>query len=280
MGAFGKYWRRALLGINRSFSHTSGVHSQLAQLEQQILGLTRDLQNLDGRLEHIRADEARHGSELLRRIDGLDQASKENGTSRARDEARLSACEQRTEVLETGCSQVRDTVAELEASVSETARRFETRFGQIRFLQNSASEQLLAFKTELTETRSRLETRDNETNSRLEEEHLHYVSLERSLGEVQSRIDGSDREIDALHQEVVGQRLHIERFLDSATAQLEVANNRAALLEKRVQTDFELKEKQLQQLEVQLQHQNKRLVMVILAVTVILVLLVTLAILR
>ena len=78
------------------------------------------------------------------------------------------------------------------------------------------------------------------------------------------------REITALHEDVAEQRLQIESFLDSATAQLEVANNRATILEKRVQTDIELREQQVQELRLQLRQQQTRLVRTIVAVAAIL----------
>jgi len=280
LDTFGQYWRRSMAGINRTFGRDPGLRSRLAQLEQQILTLARDTQTLDGKQERIRAEEARHRSELLRRIDGLDQTCREDDSFRAKDGTRLSACEEGIARLETGCSQDRETVAALEASVSETIHRLDTRNQQIKFLQDSAREQLQAFRTELAEASSRLETRDNETNKRLDEEHQLLVSLENSLAGILGRIDAGDREITALHKDVAEQRLQIESFLDSATAQLEVANNSATLLEKRVQTEIELKEKQLQQLQLQLRQQQTRLVRAIFTVAAVLLLLVTMAILR
>jgi len=281
LDTFGQYWRRVMAGINRTFSRDPGLRSQLLQLEQQLLTLASDTQALGGKLERIRAEEAGHRSELLRRVDSLDQAGRENDISRAKEDTRLSECEQRIAGLETGCNQDRETVAALEAFMSETTHRLETRNQQIKFLQDSAREQLQAFKTELAEASSRLETRDNETNHRLDEEHQLLVSLESSVEVTLGRIDAADREIATLHQDVAAQRLQIESFLDSATARLEVANNRATLLEQRVQADFELKEKQLQQLKLQLQQQERRLLMAIFAgAAMLLLLLGTMAILN
>jgi hypothetical protein len=59
-----------------------------------------------------------------------------------------------------------------------------------------------------------------------------------------------------------------------------VAVNHAELLEKRLQTEFELKDKKLQQFNIQLRQQKMQLIMIIAAVTVVLGLLVTIAILR
>ena len=280
LDTFGQYWRQAMAGINRRFGRDPGLRAQLLQLEQQLLSLSSDTQTRDGKLERIRSEEALHRSELLRRIDGLDQICKESNISRAQDEIRLSEYEQRIAGLESGCNQDREAVAALKESVSETTHRLETRNQQIKFLQESAREQLQAFKTELAETSSRLETRDYETNRRLDEEHQLLVSLQTSLAETLERIDATAREIAALQQDAAERRLQTESFLDSATAQLEVANNRATLLEQRVQTDVELKEKQLQQLQLQLQQQEKRLSRAIYAVAVVLLLLVTMVILR
>lgn len=280
LDSFGKYWRRAMTGIKTTFDREPGLRSQLAQLEQQLLALASDTQTLDGKQERIRAEAARHSSELQRRIDGLDQTCRENNVFQAKDGTRLSECEQRLARLETGCSQDRETVAALEASVTETTHRLETRNQQIKFLQDSAREQLQAYKTELAEAGSRLETRDNETNQRLDEEHQLLVSLESSLAEILGRMDHTDWEINSLHKDVAEQRLQIESYLDSTTAQLEVAENRATLLEKQVQTGIELKENQIQQLKLQLQRQESRLVRTIAAVAVVLLLLVTMAILR
>jgi chromosome segregation ATPase len=280
LDTFGQYWRRAMAGINRTFGRDPGLRSQFRQLEQQLLNLARDTQALDGKLERIRAEEARHRSELLRRVDGLDQTCRENDISRAKAGTRLSECEQRIAGLETGRNQDRETVAALKGTVSETTHRLETRNQQIKFLQDSAREQLQAFKTELAEASSRLETRDNETNQRLDEEHQLIVSLENSVEVTLGRIDEADREITALHQDTAAQRLQIESFLDSATAQLEVANNHATLLEQRVQTDIDLKEKQLEELKLQLQQQGRRLIRTIVTVAVVLLLLFIMAILR
>jgi chromosome segregation ATPase len=280
LNTFGQYWRQAMAGIHRTFGRDPGLRSPVTQFDQQLLTLASDLQTLDGKLEHIRAEAARHGSELLRRIDGLEQTRRENEVSRARDGTRLSDCEQRITGLETGCHQDRETAAALEASVSETLHRLETRNQQIKFLQDSAREQLQAFRTELAETSSRLETNDHATNQRLDHEHQLFLSLENSLTETRGRIDTAEREIATLHQDIAEQRLHIESFLDSATAQLEVANNRATLLEQRLQTDVELKEKQVQQLTLQLQRLEKRLIRVILVGAVALVLLVSRVFLR
>lgn len=279
LGTLGQYCRRAMAGINRSSGGDSGLRSQLAQLEQQILTLASDMQTLDGKQERIRAEGARIRTELLSRIDGLDQTCRESDGFRAKEGTRLSEYGQWISRLETGCNQARETVAALKASVSETTHRLETRNQQIKFLQDSARDQLQAFKTELAETSSRLETRDNETNRRLDEEHQLLVSKESLLAEILGRIDAIEREITALHQDVAEQRLQIESFLDSVTVQLEVANNRATLLEKRMQTDVELKEKQLQQLKLQLQHHKAQLVRAIFTVAVVLGLLVAMAIL-
>jgi len=280
LGIFEQYWHRATAGITRSFSRDPGLRSQLAQLERQILALVSDIHTLDGKQERIRAEVARNGSELLRRIDGLDQARRENDISRTKEDTRRSECEQRIAGLETGCSQDWETLAVLKASVSETTRRLETRNQQIKFLQDSARDQLQAFRTQLADTSSRLETRDNETNRRLDEEHQLLVSLESSLAETLGQVDAAELEITSLHQDVAGQRLQIESFLDGATAQLEVANNRATILEKHMQADAELKEKQLLQLKLQLKHQQTQLLRAILAVAIVLVLLVSLTILR
>lgn len=280
LDTFGQYWRRAMAGIHRRFGRDPGLHAQLAQLEQQFLTLASNTQALDGKQERIRAEEARHRSELLLRIDGLDRACRENDFSLTKEGDRLSECEQRVTWLETECYRDREKVAALEASVAETTRRLETRNQQIKFLQDSAREQLQAFKTELAEASSRLETRNNETNQRLDEEHQLIVSLESSLAEIPGRIEAVGRKIPALEKDVAEQRLQIERFLDSATAQLEVANNRTTLLEQRAQTDIALKEKQLQQLRLQLQQQGTRFAWAIGAVALVLLLLVTMAILR
>ena len=280
LGIIEQFWHRATAGITRTFGRGPGLRSQLAQLEQQILALVSDMQTLDGKQERIRAEGARNRSELLRRIDGLDQACRETDISRTREDTRLSECEQRLAGLETGCSQDRETLAALKASVAETTRRLETRNQQIKFLQDSARDQLQAFKTELAATSSRLETRDNETDRQLDEEHQLLVSLESSLAETLGRIDATELEITSLHQDVARQRLQIESFLDDATTQLEVANNRATLLEKHMQADVDLKEKQLQQLKLQLKHQQTQLLWAIFAVAVVLVLLVSMAILR
>jgi chromosome segregation ATPase len=281
LDSFGQFWRRAMAGIKTTFGREPDLSSQLAQLEQQLLALASDTQTLDGKQERIRAEVARHRSELQRRIDGLDQTCGENNIFQTKDDTRLSDYEQRLAMLETGCSQERETVAALEVSVAETTQRLETRNQQIKFLQDSAREQLQAYKTELAEASSRLETLNNETNHRLDEEHQLVISLESSLAEIIGRMDHVDWEITVLHKDVAEQRLRIESFLDSATAQLEVADNRATLLEKQVQTDIELKEKQIQQLKLQLKQQETRLVRTVFAVAVVLLLLlVTMAILR
>lgn len=279
MGAIGNYWRRAMAGINSAFGREAGLRSWLARLERQLLALSGEMQTLDGKQERNRAEAAHNRSELLRRIDGLDHACREYDRARSEAAARLNECEQRISGLETGRSQDGETISALKDSVVETTQRLETRNRQIKFLQDSAREQLQGFKSELAETRSRLETRDDETNRRMDEEHQLIVSLENSLTETRGRIEAVDEEIGTLHRDVAEQRLQIERFLDSATAQLEVANNRATLLEARLQADVELKEKQLEQMNLRLQQQHTRLVWSIAAVAVVLALLATLVIL-
>lgn len=261
----GQYWRRTVAGLNRSLGRDTGLRTRQAQTEEQILTLTGDMQKLDSKLEHIRAEEARQRAELLRRIDHLDQTCHESNISRATDATRLSECEQQIAGMETEISDGRETVTALEASVLETTRRLETRNQQIKFLQDSAREQLQAFKTELSESHSRLETRNNDTNRRLDEEHALLQSLKTLFADAFERIDVAEQNITSLQHNTREQRLQIESFLDSATAQLEVANNHATLLEKRVETDGELREKQIQQLKLQLQRLESRLVKVILA---------------
>ena len=280
MGTLGYYWSRVIAGINRISGGEPGLRSQLVQLEQQILSLSSNLQALNAKQEHNRAEEGRIRSELLRRIDCLDHDCSENDISSAKNSARFSECEQRITELETGCNKERDTILALKAYVTETADRLEIRNKQIKFLQDSARDQLKSFRTALAESSSRLELRDNETNHRLDQDHQSLLLLEGSLEEALGRIVATDQDITALHQEIEEQRLRIETFLDSAIAQLEVAGNRAVLLEKRLQTEFELKDKTLQQLKFQLQQQKIQLIMIIAAVAAVLGLLVTIAILR
>jgi chromosome segregation ATPase len=280
VGTLGHYWSRVIAGIKRLSSGETGLRSQLVQLEQQILSLASNLQALNTMQEHNRAKEGRIRSELSRRIDALDHDYRENDISHAKNGARLSECEQRLTVLETGCNQERETVLSLKAYVSETAHRLEIRNKQIKFLQDSAREQLKSFRTELAESSSRLESRDNETNHRLDQNHQSLLLLDCSLEEALGRIDATDQHITALRQEIEEQRLRIETFLDSAIAQLEVAGNHAELLERRLQTEFELKDKKLQQLKFQLQQQKIQLIMIIAAMGIVLGLLVTLAIMR
>jgi chromosome segregation ATPase len=261
----GQYWRRTVAGINRSLGRDTGLRSRLAQTEEQILTLTGDTQKIDSKLEHIRAEEARQRAELLRSIDRLDQTCHESNISRARDATRLSECEQKIAGMEAEISVGRETVTALEESVLETTRRLEARNQQIKFLQDSAREQLQVFKTELAESHSRLETRDNDTNRRLDEEHLLLQSLKTSFADAFERIDVAEQNITSLQHNTGEQRQQIESFLDSATAQLDVANNHATLLEKRVENDSELREKQIQQLKLRLQRLESRLLMVIIA---------------
>lgn len=280
MGTLEHYWNRVIAGINRLSGGKTGLSSQLVQFEQQILSLASNLQALDAKQEHNKAEERRIGSELLRRIDGLDHDCRENEIYHAKNGTRLSECEQRVTELETGCNKERETVLALKAYVSETAHRLEIRNKQIKFLQDSARDQLKAFRTELAESSSRLESRDNETNQRLDQDHQSLLLLEGSQEDALGRIDATEQDITTLRQEIEDQRLRIETFLDSAIAQLEVAGNHAELLEKRLQTEFELKDKKLQQLKIQLQQQKMQLITIIAAVAVVLGLLVTIAILR
>jgi chromosome segregation ATPase len=280
VGTLEHYWSRVIAGIKRLSGGETGLHSLMVQLEQQFLSLASDLQALNTRQEQSRAEEGRIRSELLRRIYCLDDDCRENDISRSKNGARLSECEQRINELEAVCNQEQETVLALKAYVSETAHRLETRNKQIKFLQDSAREQLKVFKTELAESSSRLESRDNKTNHRLDQEHQSLLLLEGSLEEALGRIDAAEQDITALHQAIEEQRFRIETFLDSATVQLEVAGNHAELLEKRLQTESELKDKKLQQLNLQLQQQKMQLIMIIAAVTVLLGLLVTIAILR
>lgn len=280
LGMFTQYWHRATAGITRKSGRDPGLRPQLAQLEQQLLALARDIQILDGKQERIRAEGARNRSELLRSIDSLDQACRENTSDRDKAGSRLSECEHRIAGLEAGCSRDRKAVAALDVSVSETLQRLETRNQQIKFLQDSAREQLQAFRTELAETGSRLETRDNETNRRLDDEVRKLASLERAAAGTLEQIEAAQQAITSLQQDIAGQRSQMDHFLDSATARLEVANNRATILERRMQTDVELKEKQLQQLNRQLKHLRTQFLRAIFSLAVVLVLLVALALLR
>jgi len=156
----------------------------------------------------------------------------------------------------------------------------ETRNKQIKFLQDSARDQLKAFKTELAESSSRLESRDNEANHRLDQYHQSLLLLEGTLEEALGRMDTAEQGITTLHQKIEEQRERIDTFLESATAQLEVAGNHAELLDRRLQTEFELKDRKIQQLNFQLQQQKRQLIMIIVAVTVVLGLMITMAILR
>jgi chromosome segregation ATPase len=280
VGILGHYWSRGIAGIRRLSDGESGRHSQLLQLEQQILSLASSLQALQAEQQHFRAEEERIRSKLLRRIDCLDHDCRENDITCGKNAARLSECEQQITGLVTGCNQEHEAVLALKAYVSDTAHRLETRNKQIKFLQDSARDQLKAFKTELAESSSRLESRDNEANHRLDQYHQSLLLLEGALEEALGRMDTTEQGITTLHQKIEEQRVRIDTFLESATAQLEVAGNHAELLDRRLQTEFELKDKKIQQLNFQLQQQKRQLIMIIVAVTVVLGLMITMAILR
>lgn len=273
MGTFEQYWHKAAAGINKALRPQADTRPRLQDLEREILALTTENHTLAGKLEQIRADIERRGSEELRQIKALEQALRETGSARIADSNRLTEQEQLLAEVIAGCKLEREQTRALEVTLAETIHRLETRNNQLKFLQDSAREQLQALRTSLAEASSRLETRDNELGLLQDSAHEQIVALEATLTETSSRFETTDKEINELRARFAEQIQQLETTLDSTTTRFEAMDNRFGALEKKLEIEHRLQENLFQDVQARLHNQDKRLkrVMLTAAFTLVLV---------
>ncbi|MGB5541569.1 MAG: hypothetical protein WBO37_15910 [Gammaproteobacteria bacterium] len=254
-----QYWRGAAASINKFLGLQPNPRQRQETLERELLALTSEYQALAGKLELMRAESERRALLTLQKVEGLEESRREAGTARMADAARLAELEQRLvateQARETGHSQV----MALEASLRETTHRLETRGNQLKFLQDSAREQLQVLKTALAEAASRLETRDDALEARQDAAHEQIDALGTSLARTVSRFESTDSAVEALRAAREEQARTLETYLASTTVQLEAASQQVMALEKKLDAEHRLQHKLFEDAQAQLHRQDKRL---------------------
>lgn len=256
---FKQYWRKTVASINKSFSEQENTRQRQEALEREMLSLDTAYQTLVGKLEGMRAESERVGSEAFRKIATLEQSHQQTESARIEAAEKLAKLEQRLLEAANESQLEHQQIAALETALAESTRQLETRANQLKFLQDSAREQLQALKTALAETESRLETRDNEIRQLQDSAHEQITSLEIALTEAVSRfetIDGELRELQATKQEQAHQ---IDAFLASSSIQLAATTNQVMALEKKLDVERKLQQHQAEDTQALLRKQETRL---------------------
>ena len=135
----------------------------------------------------------------------------------------------------------------------------EARLSQIKFLQDSAREQLQTFKTSLAEAASRLETRDEELAHRQDAAAQRAQGLETDLAETASRCTANEAAVRDVHAAMAGQDRRLEEYRAAAAAQHDATGNRLAVLEQRLESEHALMRQQLEEIRLLLQGQQQHL---------------------
>lgn len=259
MGTLEQYWRKAAAGIDRAFGQKSVDQSRAEELERELLALAAENQTLGGKLERVRADAERCGSEALQKVHALEQAQQQTDTTRLEHADRLTELVQRVGELQAGLAELRDRAAALEAALTETARRLDTRAGQLKFLQDSAREQIQAVKTAVAEASSRLESRDNTLERAQESAREQMAMLEGSLRETLERIEATHSEIGTLRVSAEKRAEQLESRLSSGVARLDAADNRIKVLEKKLEVEHKLQQNLLEDMRAHWRKQDEGL---------------------
>jgi len=267
------YWRKAAAGVTRVFRQQTGAEPRLETLERELLALTREHHVLVAQLEKSRTEFEQRDSGALRKLDALEQAHRQSETARVADARRLAELEQLLVGIEAGYQVAHDRVKAMDASLTETSKRLEARANQIKFLQDSAGEQLHALKTMLAEASSRLETSDNELRKVQDSAQEQIAALEGTLAGASNRFESTDSEIRQLREDVAERARQLATVLDSVTTRLEAKDNRVEALEKQIETGHKLQQTGIQDMQEQLDRQGHHLdrVMVMAVVALVLV---------
>ncbi|MGD2112577.1 MAG: hypothetical protein PVI50_04260, partial [Gammaproteobacteria bacterium] len=113
--------------MHRALGHQSGAGARLESLERELLDLSAQHQSLAGNLERIRTDFERRWSVGFKQLTTLEQTCRQTEAARLAETSRLNELEQQLSGIETGHAQERAQITALEASLSETEHRLETR---------------------------------------------------------------------------------------------------------------------------------------------------------
>jgi chromosome segregation ATPase len=257
LGSFEQYLRKAAASITLGFRRQAEPRP-FQELERELLTLTRETQILAGKLEQLRADSERHRTAELLKFETLEQAIRETGTARATDARRLSEMEQRLLEVQAERSREHERVKALEDFLTETTNRLDTRDNQLKFLQDSAREQLQSLKTALAEASSRLETRDNELAHRQDDAYEHNVAIESTLADTASRFETMDNEISVLRAQLLKQTEQLDASRASANTLFEATTNQVRALEKKLELEHDLQQNLFRDTKAQLRKQDDR----------------------
>jgi chromosome segregation ATPase len=236
------YWRKAAAGVGRIFRQQADVDPRLETLQRELLALTRDHQAVVAQLEKARGDFESRDAAGLRKIETLEQKYRQSETARLADSRRLAELEQLLVGIEAGYQLTHDRTKELEASLAETSKRLEARSNQLKFLQDTAGEQLHAVKTMLAEASSRLETGDNELNKTRELVQDKIATFDAALADTSSRFERADSEIRELRETIAEHARQLGTVPPSVDARLEAKEKQLVALEKQVEAEQRLRQ--------------------------------------
>jgi chromosome segregation ATPase len=260
LGTLEQYWRKLAAGINKTFRHEPPpVEPRLEELEREILTFSRENQTLAGKVEEIRVDSERRGSDELGKIEILEENQRQTETARIADARRLDELKRLHDEVAAGQKREHEQFTALEASLAETTSRLEARDNQLKFLQDSAREEHQALKTALAEASSRLETRDNELERLLDSAQEQIAALEASLAETAKRFETTDGKLAELRASLHQQLTRLGASLSSGNVQLEATNRHIRTLEKKLEVEYRLQQNLLEDMQAQLRRQDERL---------------------
>jgi chromosome segregation ATPase len=277
LGTIEHYLRKAAAGLDKAFRREAGPGPRLPQLERELIALTMENQTLAGKLERSTADSGRHRSEALQRFETLEQALRETDTARVADAGKLFGLEQRLAAVQAERTLELDRIKALESLLADTKSRLETRDNQLKFLQDSAREQLQVLKTSLAEASSRLGTRDDELRRLQDTTHEQIAALERSLADASGRFDITEGELSGLRTRIDEHAQRLETVLASVNGLFEATNNQVQALEKKLDLEHKLQQNQFQDTQAQLHRQDRRLYRVVAATAVVLLMIIAIA---
>jgi len=150
-------------------------------------------------------------------------------------------------------------VSALEATLAETTSRLDTRSNQLKFLQDSARDQLQSFKTTLAEASSRLETRDDELRRLLDMAQERILALESAQTETSDRIENGQDELTGLQSLLAEQAQQLDAYRAAAAGQFEATGNRIVAQEKKLEFELRLRQNLFEDVQAQLRRQRVRL---------------------
>jgi chromosome segregation ATPase len=252
-------WRKAAAEINRAFGLHGNARPRLETLERELLTLAQAQHTLAARMEQTRADLERYGAGVSRKIDTLEQAHEKAETARIADKKRLSELKQLLVGIEAQYKLAHDGIKALEASLGETEDRLETRFRQLKFLQDASSDRLQTLKTMLAEASSRLETSHNDLRHVQNTAHEQIAALENTLAETAKRFESTDRSVRELREHTIEQARQLNASLSAITARLEATDKHVESLERLSSSERTLQQNIFQDTQEQMTRQEARM---------------------